>query len=347
MERRGILRIVDFGTQPPLRSQTLWHAIAFGVSEGSPPTLSFVRPSDPYVSVGRLHPLTELDLEICRRLRLPVYRRMVGGGTVYLDSNQLFFQITVPTSWVPCWPAKAMRTLLEPAVLAFRDLGIPAAFDEHGEIVWNGAKISGTAGAQIDEAMVAVGNLIESFDYDIMAKLLHAPDKHFRMEFLRLLRRHLRPTPVDPTRFKRALMSRYAEAFGLSPELGELSREEVAKVAELDRLFCDPDWIHGPARPPEASREVKVRSGVWVFASAFDGTNVVGSVVNGRLERVYVHDPRFDGRTAEVERAFRGLSMAQLQSTAEAYGELGQRVLRAVAQTRRIEWVSRSSAGTL
>ena len=44
-----LLRVIDFGRVTPLRSQTLWHAVAYGVSDGAPPTLSFTRPS------GRRH----------------------------------------------------------------------------------------------------------------------------------------------------------------------------------------------------------------------------------------------------------------------------------------------------
>ena len=73
---RAVLRVLDFGPQIPLRSQTLWHAIAHGVSEGEPPTLSFVTPSSPYVSVGYHRRLDEIDFEGCRARGLPVFRRM-------------------------------------------------------------------------------------------------------------------------------------------------------------------------------------------------------------------------------------------------------------------------------
>ena len=34
------LRVIDFVPSSPLRSQTLWHALAYGVSQGAPATLS-------------------------------------------------------------------------------------------------------------------------------------------------------------------------------------------------------------------------------------------------------------------------------------------------------------------
>ena len=77
-----MLRVIDFGSVTPLRSQTLWHAVAYGVSAGAAPTLSFVRPSAPYVCLGYHRDLEEVDQEYCRSHGLAVYRRMVGGGPV-------------------------------------------------------------------------------------------------------------------------------------------------------------------------------------------------------------------------------------------------------------------------
>ena len=39
---------------------------------------------------------------------------MVGGGPVYLDADQLFFQICLPARAVPAASRQALRVLLEP-----------------------------------------------------------------------------------------------------------------------------------------------------------------------------------------------------------------------------------------
>ena len=112
-----VLRVIDFGRVTPLRSQTLWHAVGYGVSAGQPATLSFARPSTPYVCLGYHRDPAELDERYCREHGLPVYRRMVGGGPVYLDDRQLFFQICLPARLVSPARRDALRTLLTPAVV--------------------------------------------------------------------------------------------------------------------------------------------------------------------------------------------------------------------------------------
>ena len=244
-----VLRVLDFGTVSPLRSQTVWHAVAEGVSQGSPPTLSFVRPSDPYVCIGYHRRLEEVDTELCDRRGWPVYRRMVGGGPVFLDSGQLFFQITLPMRAVPASRTKALRWLLEPAAAAFRTVGIEAHVDDRLEIVVGDRKVCGYGAGQIGDAAIVVGNLIESFDHDAAASIVRAPGTSASAELSRLIKRYVAATPTDPERFRDAAIEHYSDTLGLDVVPGELSVDEQDHLLEIDARFQDPDWIRGAARP--------------------------------------------------------------------------------------------------
>ena len=257
------LRIVDFGRVSALRSQTLWHALAYGVSAGGPPTLSFMRPSRPYVGLGYHRHMEEADLAACADAGLPVFRRMVGGGVVYLDEHQQFFQICLPIAVVPRSREAALRRLLEPAVAAFRAVGVPADLDADGEIVVGEAKICGHGAAQIDDAVVVVGNLIERFDHNTAARILAVPED-VRGEVIRLMERYVLATPADPAAFRAAAIDAYAEALGLEPVPGALSPYEGERLSELDDRFRSPDWLRGPLRPAPQRSQVKIRAGVYV-----------------------------------------------------------------------------------
>lgn len=254
------LRVIDFGEVSPLRSQTLWHAIAYGVSEGSPPTLSFCRPSDPYVSIGYHRRLQELDLDWCQQAGLAIFRRMVGGGPVYLDPDQHFFQICVPESMTRGTRPQTIRALLSPAVDAFRATGIDAHLDQHSEISLGVAKICGHAAGQIGSAVVVVGNLITSFDHAAAARIIATPTKRAAEEYLELMRRYVQATPADPDRFRLEAVASYARALALAPQRSGLSAREWEQLEDLDRQFEDPEWLEGPPAPMPT--DIKVRGGV-------------------------------------------------------------------------------------
>jgi lipoate-protein ligase A len=257
------LRVVDFGRVSALRSQTLWHALAYGVSAGRPATLSFMRPSRPYVGLGYHRRFEEADIEACREAGLPVFRRMVGGGVVYLDEHQQFFQICLPAAAVPRSREAALRRLLEPAVAAFRAVGVPAELDDEGEIVVGEAKICGHGAAQIDDAVVVVGNLIERFDHAAAARVLALPDD-VRAEVVRMMERYVLATPANSAAFRAAAVEAYADALGLDPVPGALSPLERERLFELDEKFRSPEWLRGPFGSAPLRPQVKIRAGVYV-----------------------------------------------------------------------------------
>lgn len=321
------LRVIDFGRVSPLRSQTLWHAVAHGVSAGAGPTLSFARPSAPYVCLGYHRSLGEVDQEACRRRGLPIYRRMVGGGPVYLDGGQLLFQITVPADQVAAARAVALRRLLEPAVAAFRAAGVLAELDADGEIVVGDRKVCGHGAGQIGDAVVVVGNLIERFDHQAAAAILATPSAAARREMVRLMRRFVAATPADADTFRRAAEVAYGEALGLVPRRGGLTPGERARVRQLDRQFCDPRWINGSVRPSRTQWQAKVRAGVSVFAS----DDVLASIVGGRIDRIRVDRGDPNG----VQQSLVGCDLDDVRERLRPFGSAGRRISDVLAVANR------------
>ena len=68
-------------------SQLLYHALPRLEREG----LILLFPGSSYVCIGYFQDAEqEVDLEYCRQESIPVFRREVGGGAVYLDGEQLW-----------------------------------------------------------------------------------------------------------------------------------------------------------------------------------------------------------------------------------------------------------------
>jgi lipoate-protein ligase A len=328
------LRVCDFGRVSARRSQTLWHALAQGVSVGGPATLSFMRPSRAYVGVGYHRPAAEVDLDWCRKSALPVYRRKAGGGVVYLDDSQLFFQITVPAASLPGARHAALRLLLAPAVSAWRAAGVDATLDAAtGEVVVGAAKICGHAAAQIGEAVVVVGNLIERFDHAAAARVLTLPPDA-RAEAERLMRRFVAATPADPAVFQAAAAAAYGAALELDPVPGTMTREERDHLGRLDARFATAAWLAGPVagRPLPTTRVTKIRAGVFVVTAVVDGGRLVAGVVGDRVERAVVSAPEWNGAAGRLADDLAGLSLAEAGTRLAEAGIAGARLAGALSE---------------
>ena len=331
------LRIIDFGRSSPLRSQTLWHAIAYGVSARKKATLSFTRPGAPYVCLGYHRGIDEVDRDYCLDNGLPLLRRMLGGGPVYLDADQLFFQICLPAGAVPASSRQALHMLLEPAVTAFRAVGVPAGLDADLEICVGDRKICGHGAARIEDAVVVCGNLIERFDHERAVRVLAFADTFQRHQTLALMRRFVSPTAVEPAVFQAAIISAYATALGLDPQAGRLSGAERSVLVGLDERFMSDAWLAGPSRPanPRAgqpsARQVKVRAGVWTLGATYDGAHVAAGVVRGIIDQVRLQDRGLNGSADRVEQALTGIPLQSVARVLDGFGDPGRRLAAAFA----------------
>src|SRR5512140_300042 len=133
------VRLLDLDLVPYVESQTIYHGVAYAMTDDSPNTISLMSPGSPYVCIGFHQELDkEIDVEYCAAHGLPILRREVGGGAVYLDSGQLF---------------------IHPIVETYRGFGIAAEHRPLNDIVVGDRKIGGTGIAAIGQAMVVAGSV--------------------------------------------------------------------------------------------------------------------------------------------------------------------------------------------
>lgn len=266
--------LYNLGTVPWLDSQLLYHALAYSGREG----LILLQPGTPYVCLGyHQDALAEIELEYLSEQNIPVFRREVGGGAVYLDRGQLFYQLVIRADRddVPASKDAFYRKFLDPVVATFRDFGVDAAFKPVNDIIVGSRKISGNGAAEINDMMILVGNFLVDFNYEMMAKSLKVPDEKFRdkvaktmQEALTTLTRELKTPPTIE-----ALSERLVEHY--TPLLGELVPRQVDDElrAEADRLwreqFDSSDWVLANTDRAAALRSVRIAEGVHVVERAF------------------------------------------------------------------------------
>jgi lipoate-protein ligase A len=293
----GSVRLLDLGVVSPLRSQALYHALAERMEEGGPDTIVLCRPATPYFSVGyHQAPEEVLDLAWCRARGYPVIRRRIGGGAVYLDRGQLFYQVIVHRRRAPFDVAGIYRRFLSPAVRTLRRLGLPAELTGVNEIEVAGRRAAGTGGGQLGEAVVVVGNFLFDFPPRVMARAWRVPSPAFRRLALDGLRRHLGTLEAAPgglppeALVRRLLIEEYEAGLGRPLVPGCLEAEEEAAVSLEEERLARP---HPPAHsPPRRGAGLKVTRRVWVHE--WQGrvgerrARVTARLADGRIEALLV-----------------------------------------------------------
>jgi lipoate---protein ligase len=307
-------------------SQSLYHAAAHLGREA----LFILRPSSPYVCIGfHQDAQQEIDLEFARSNNIPVFRREVGGGAVYLDGQQLFFQLLVhrDRDEVPKNVAAFYQKFLQPVIDTFIQFGVVAEYKPVNDIITNGRKISGTGAAQIEDVMILVGNFIQDFNYEMMSKVLRVPDEKFRDKVHKTMYENLttflRETGKIPTNqdIADALVPRYEALLG-TMERKELDSELLNKADELLREMDTPDWLLANDRRNSDTRQVKIAEGVFVIQKMLKTTGglIRMSAVNqsGKIYDVHLSGDFFffpSQYLPDLEKALEGIPFDSLSIT--------------------------------
>jgi len=265
------MKLYDLGKVPWEESQLLYHALAYLGWE----SMVFLSPAAPYVCIGYHQDVThEIDLDFCKTNHIPVFRREVGGGAVYLDGNQLFFQLILREDHpvIPASREAFYRKFLQPVIQVYRRIGIDAQYKPVNDVIVRNKKISGTGVGEIGDCIVFVGNLILDFNYDRMSRVLKVPDEKFRDKVqktmegnLTTIRRELgaaKSAPWKEETLNQMMAEEFARLLGdFIP--GEKEAALADKIEALRPKMLTDAWLYRRRkRFPE--RAVKIRAGVAV-----------------------------------------------------------------------------------
>jgi lipoate-protein ligase A len=312
------IRLLDLGSVPPFRSQTCYHAAARALTADSPDTVILVSPSAPYVCIGFHQDLEkEVDIAYCRERGLPVYRREVGGGAVYLDDDQVFVQWVLHPSSLPAGLEERFRLYIEPLVRTYRSLGIDARHRPVNDIHVGGKKIGGTGAARIADAEVLVGSLMFDFDKAAMARVLKVASEKMRDKIFQSLEQYMTTIreQTGGTPDRRAVKDLYVRhcTAVLDAEIvpGEWTDEEEARAREYDELFVTREWLDWKGAGGRPG--VKIHEDVQVVESALKTAGglvrITARLRSGRIDDLSISgDFTIVPRTAVVaiEEALRG-----------------------------------------
>jgi len=315
------IRLIDTGLVTAVRSQTVYHAVARAHGSDTPNTIILTSPAEPYVCIGYHQDLEqEVDLDYCAAHRLPVYRREVGGGAVYLDRDQLFTQWVFAPRSLPRDLNDQFGLYIDPLVATYRAFGIDAYLRPVNDVHVGGKKIGGTGAAQIEDARVLVGSLMFGFDKETMSKVLKVPSEKMRDKVFESLNEYMTTMSelLDPMPSRDEVVGRYLEecARVLDAEIvpGEMTETESALAERLDSEFGGDAWLRQKGRVLNPG--VKIHQDVRIVESVHKApgglVRVTARLNDGRIERAefsgdFTMLPS-DGITA-IEKALLGASL--------------------------------------
>ena len=316
-----IIRLLDLGFVSPIRSQTIYHAVAYALDEYTPDTIIIVAPSKPYVCIGFHQELEkEVDVEYCHKHRLPIVRREVGGGAVYLDKNQVFMQWIFHRDALPHDIYERFALYIKPLVETYHELGIPANYRPINDVHVGGRKIGGTGAAQMGMAEVVVGSLMFDFNFDVMPHVLNVSSEKMRdkisqslNEYMTTITRQLGSMPD-----RDATIKIYLEQAQATLErrfvYDKPTARELALAEELDKKFATDEWLYQKGSLQQSGVKIHQDINVREVALKTSGglVRVTARVYDGRIDDVTLSGdftmlPRF--ATGMLERVLCGTAL--------------------------------------
>ena len=285
-------RLLNLGEVPWKRTQSIYHALALTQEElKTPNTLIIIWPDKPFVCIG-LHQIidTSIDLENITSMNLPYIRRACGGGSVYLNNEQIFYQIICEEKEYPKEMLEFYKLFLTPVVETYKHFGIPAQFVPVNDVVADNRKISGNGSVTFNSSRVLVGNFILDFPAKNMSKILKVPEEKFRDKIASTLEERmgsfkyfLKNIPSKGEIIKEYIVN-FEKKLNIELMEGELLQEEIDKIKEIDNLYDTDDWLYYVERTGRETYQQKIKSGTYF-------TSVIKKLPGG-LINLFLH---FDG----------------------------------------------------
>ena len=306
----------DLGKLPGQQSMLIFHALArLGIE-----ALVIVSPKSPLVSIGYFQDAEqEVDLQYCKESKIPFMRREVGGGTTYLDENQVFYQLVWKKDNLR-FP-KAIQEIYpwfsEAPVETYRTFGIQAEFRAVNDIITSaGRKIAGEGGGNIGDCMVFVGGILLDFDYKAMSRILKVPDEKFRDKVYKTMEENLttmkRELGMIPSREEvvSVLKEKFEKMVGKLTQVS-LNSEIFEKMKQWESWMTSEEFLL--KKTPRIPGGVKIREGVEVLYGLHKARGglirTAEEVTEGRIEDITISGDftffpkeRLDGLEGSLEK---------------------------------------------
>ncbi len=167
-------RWIRLGLVEPLELHAAYSGLAAAQASDAAPILLWAQ-AKTHLCLGQSQGLAELDPAV----EVPVVRRPLGGGLVWVDEFQYVFVLIAPKRHAPGRPARWCAWALAPAIATYRHFKLPAYLNEQ-DIWLHGRKIGGSGAATIGECAVVASSFLLRFPAERFAQSVASSSPEFR-----------------------------------------------------------------------------------------------------------------------------------------------------------------------
>jgi len=206
---------------------------------GDPPAVVWGR-VDAHVCLGQSQGLCELD----DGLEVPVVRRPLGGGAVWVDEQQLSYALVAPLETAPRRHPEWYGWALAPAIDTFRAFGLEV--ERNAEDLWHdGRKIAGSGAATIGHSAVVASSFLLRFPRERFAHAIAAATPSFRARLIDALAAAMTDwasTGALPSEaaVRAAFQAALTDRLGWRMHAVQIERREAAGIASWREELSEP-----------------------------------------------------------------------------------------------------------
>lgn len=208
--------------------------------EGGAGVLRTWESAEHFVVVGYANQVrTEVHVEECERLGIPVFRRCSGGGTVLQGPGCLNYAVVLPLALHPALESitRSNQWILNRVRKAVAHVtGSEVEIRGHTDLVINGLKFAGNAQRRRKHYLLFHGSLLLNADIGLIEQVLPMPSKEPDYRGRRPHRDFLVNLGVSAEVVKAEL----AREWNVGSDSYEVPEDEVQKLAR--ERYSSPDW---------------------------------------------------------------------------------------------------------
>ncbi len=227
--------------------ETLLYLKALGKS---PSTLRLYVFTPSTISIGYFQSLTDsVNIEQAEHFKIPIVRRISGGGSVYHDSEgEITYSIITSLDEIPADYVDSFRYLSGGVIEAARLLGLPAEFKPLNDGIVNGKKFSGNAQARKLGAVLQHGTFMYATDLKMLSSVLKAPREKMTGKSAKTIYDRVTTLSIalgrkiTKSEALKALVDGFRKALNVELKRGTYTKEELSLASSLKWKYISSEW---------------------------------------------------------------------------------------------------------